>query len=165
MIFDALTFFPDLTVCIYIRAVAMHLRRMFALPVFVVYVESLCRVLNLSLCARMVYPFVDRMVVQWETLGNTCKEEEDRRDEGGEKHWRKDHLQKETSALARRFPKNECISLLSLRWPCIALYCSVWLCWNSDYFKSCLRVYAFMRISVYAYVIAHPPVLLVLLVF
>ena len=34
----------------------------------IVYVESICRVKTLSLSAKMLYYFVDRLIVQWPDL-------------------------------------------------------------------------------------------------
>ena len=39
----------------------------------VVFIESFCRVDSLSLCGKLVYPLVDRLIVQWPRLTDDWK--------------------------------------------------------------------------------------------
>ncbi|KAI8370980.1 oligosaccharide biosynthesis protein Alg14 like-domain-containing protein [Blakeslea trispora] len=42
----------------------------------IIYIESFARVYNLSLTGKLLYPFVDRFLVQWPELSNRLKRAE-----------------------------------------------------------------------------------------
>ena len=42
----------------------------------IIYIESFARVYNLSLTGKLLYPFVDRFLVQWPELSNRLQRAE-----------------------------------------------------------------------------------------
>ena len=48
--------------------ISAYLRKFFGNEVKIVYVESICRVEDLSLSAKLLYLLVDKMFVQWPGL-------------------------------------------------------------------------------------------------